>query len=47
MLTDPGRSIADELALFLPPAFTPAENVRLLDDPARTVAPALDWTPAR
>jgi len=31
--------------LFLPPAFGVAENVRLLTDLARTVAPALGWSP--
>jgi len=43
---DPGLSAADELVLFLPPAFTRAENVRLLTDLAATVAPALGWSPA-
>jgi alkanesulfonate monooxygenase SsuD/methylene tetrahydromethanopterin reductase-like flavin-dependent oxidoreductase (luciferase family) len=47
VLADPGLSIADELVLFLPPAFGLAQNVRLLTDLAATVAPALDWTPAR
>ncbi|WP_432843335.1 LLM class flavin-dependent oxidoreductase [Dactylosporangium sp. CA-092794] len=46
VLADPGLSAADELVLFLPPAFGLAENVRLLSDLARTVAPALDWSPA-
>jgi hypothetical protein len=46
VLADPGLSTADELVLFLPPAFELAENVRLLTDLAETVAPALDWTPA-
>jgi alkanesulfonate monooxygenase SsuD/methylene tetrahydromethanopterin reductase-like flavin-dependent oxidoreductase (luciferase family) len=46
VLADPGLSIADELVLFLPPAFELADNVRLLTDLAETVAPALDWTPA-
>jgi hypothetical protein len=32
--------------LFLPPAFGLAENVRLLTDLARTVAPSLGWFPA-
>ncbi|MGX6607672.1 LLM class flavin-dependent oxidoreductase [Micromonosporaceae bacterium Da 78-11] len=46
VLADPGLSAADELVVFLPPAFTLAENVRLLTDLTRTVAPALAWTPA-
>jgi alkanesulfonate monooxygenase SsuD/methylene tetrahydromethanopterin reductase-like flavin-dependent oxidoreductase (luciferase family) len=46
VLADPGLSVADELVLFLPPAFGLTENVRLLGDLARTVAPALEWTPA-
>ena len=47
VLADPGLSVADELVLFLPPAFGLADNVRLLTDLAQTVAPALGWTPAR
>jgi alkanesulfonate monooxygenase SsuD/methylene tetrahydromethanopterin reductase-like flavin-dependent oxidoreductase (luciferase family) len=46
VLADPGLSAADELVLFLPPAFGLAENVRLLGDLAQTVAPALGWVPA-
>ncbi len=46
ILSDPGIAAADELVLFLPPAFGLAENVRLLTDMARTVAPALGWQPA-
>ncbi|MEU7870336.1 LLM class flavin-dependent oxidoreductase [Dactylosporangium sp. NPDC049140] len=46
VLADPGLSAADELVLFLPPAFGLAENVRLLTGLAQTVAPALGWTPA-
>jgi alkanesulfonate monooxygenase SsuD/methylene tetrahydromethanopterin reductase-like flavin-dependent oxidoreductase (luciferase family) len=45
VLADPGLSAADELVLFLPPAFGLAENVRLLTDLVKTVAPALGWTP--
>jgi alkanesulfonate monooxygenase SsuD/methylene tetrahydromethanopterin reductase-like flavin-dependent oxidoreductase (luciferase family) len=45
VLADPGLSVADEIVLFLPPAFGLDENVRLLEDLARTVAPALGWTP--
>ncbi len=47
VLADPGLSAADELVLFLPPAFALAENVRLLADLAETVAPTLGWAPAR
>jgi hypothetical protein len=32
--------------LFLPPAFSLAENMRLLADLAETVAPNLGWSPA-
>ncbi|ADP80074.1 LLM class flavin-dependent oxidoreductase [Pseudofrankia inefficax] len=46
VLADQGLAAADELVLFLPPAFGLAENIRLLSDLARTVAPALGWTPA-
>jgi alkanesulfonate monooxygenase SsuD/methylene tetrahydromethanopterin reductase-like flavin-dependent oxidoreductase (luciferase family) len=46
VLADPGLSAADEVVLFLPPAFGLEENVRLLSDLARTVAPALGWSPA-
>ncbi len=46
VLADPGLAVADELVLFLPPAFGLGENVRLLTDLARTVAPALGWSPA-
>ena len=44
---DPGIAAADELVLFLPPAFTLRENVRLLSDVAGTVGPALGWRPSR
>jgi alkanesulfonate monooxygenase SsuD/methylene tetrahydromethanopterin reductase-like flavin-dependent oxidoreductase (luciferase family) len=43
---DPGISAADELVLFLPPAFGIEENVRLISDVAETVGPALGWVPA-
>jgi len=43
---DPGIAAADELVLFLPPAFGLEENVRVLTDMAQTVGPALGWTPA-
>jgi alkanesulfonate monooxygenase SsuD/methylene tetrahydromethanopterin reductase-like flavin-dependent oxidoreductase (luciferase family) len=46
VLADPGLAVADEVVLFLPPAFALAENVRLLTDLADTVAPALGWKPA-
>jgi alkanesulfonate monooxygenase SsuD/methylene tetrahydromethanopterin reductase-like flavin-dependent oxidoreductase (luciferase family) len=46
ILADPGIAAADELVLFLPPAFGLAENVRVLTDMAKTVGPALGWTPA-
>jgi hypothetical protein len=46
VLADPGLSVADELVLFLPPALGLAENVQLLGDLARTVAPSLGWSPA-
>lgn len=46
VLADPGLSAADEIVLFLPPAFTLDANVRLLTDLAGTVAPALGWSPA-
>jgi hypothetical protein len=47
VLADPGIAAADELVLFLPPAFSLKENVRLLTDMAQTVGPALGWTPAQ
>ncbi len=46
VLADPGLAAADELVLFLPPAFGLAENRRLLADLAETVAPALGWLSA-
>jgi alkanesulfonate monooxygenase SsuD/methylene tetrahydromethanopterin reductase-like flavin-dependent oxidoreductase (luciferase family) len=46
VFNDPGLSAADELLLFLPPAFGLEENVRLLGDLAQTVAPAFGWSPA-
>lgn len=47
VFNDPGLAAADELVLFLPPAFGLAENVRLLTDLAEKVAPDLGWIPAR
>ncbi|MBB6219408.1 LLM class flavin-dependent oxidoreductase [Rhizobium leguminosarum] len=46
VFNDPGLAAADELVLFLPPAFGLAENMRLLTDLAETVAPILGWSPA-
>lgn len=46
VLADPGICAADELVLFLPPAFTRPDNVRLLGDLAAHVAPALGWRPS-
>lgn len=43
---DPGIAAADEVILFLPPAFGLRENVRLLSDLAKTVAPAFGWSPS-
>jgi alkanesulfonate monooxygenase SsuD/methylene tetrahydromethanopterin reductase-like flavin-dependent oxidoreductase (luciferase family) len=45
ILADPGISAADELVLFLPPAFNLEENLRVLTDMAATVGPALGWAP--
>ncbi|MGV1759704.1 LLM class flavin-dependent oxidoreductase [Rhizobium sp. A22-96] len=45
VFNDPGLAAADEIVLFLPPAFGLAENVRLLTDLAETVAPNLGWLP--
>lgn len=47
VLNDPGLAAADELILFLPPAFGLAENIHLLRDLATEVAPSLGWTPAK
>ncbi|EJJ31436.1 LLM class flavin-dependent oxidoreductase [Rhizobium sp. CF142] len=44
---DPGLAAADEVVLFLPPAFGLEENIRLLSDLAETVAPAFGWSPAQ
>ncbi|CAN7618983.1 LLM class flavin-dependent oxidoreductase [Rhizobium sp. LjRoot254] len=44
VFTDPGIASADEVILFLPPAFGLEENVRLLRDLAETVAPAFGWS---
>ncbi|WP_018896615.1 LLM class flavin-dependent oxidoreductase [Rhizobium sp. 2MFCol3.1] len=46
VFNDPGLAAADELVLFLPPSFGLADNIKLLTDLSRTVAPALGWTPS-
>jgi len=46
VFSDPGLAAADEIVLFLPPAFGLDENVRLLTDLAQTVAPSLGWSPS-
>lgn len=43
VLSDPGIAAADELVLFLPPAYGLEENIRILTDLAQTVAPAFGW----
>ncbi len=43
LMADPGIAAADELVLFLPPGFGLAENVRVLEDMAAHVGPALGW----
>jgi alkanesulfonate monooxygenase SsuD/methylene tetrahydromethanopterin reductase-like flavin-dependent oxidoreductase (luciferase family) len=45
ILANEGLQAADELVLFLPPAFGLAENRQLLADFAKTVAPNLGWAP--
>ncbi|MGO4199017.1 LLM class flavin-dependent oxidoreductase [Rhizobium sp. YAF28] len=45
VLADPGLATADEIVLFLPPAFGLAENIQLLTDLAGTLAPSLGWSP--
>jgi alkanesulfonate monooxygenase SsuD/methylene tetrahydromethanopterin reductase-like flavin-dependent oxidoreductase (luciferase family) len=45
VLADPGLAAADEIVLFLPPAFGLDANVRLITDLATTVAPSLGWSP--
>jgi alkanesulfonate monooxygenase SsuD/methylene tetrahydromethanopterin reductase-like flavin-dependent oxidoreductase (luciferase family) len=45
ILADPGLTGADEIVLFLPPAFGLDANVRLITDLATTVAPSLGWSP--
>ncbi len=43
VLNDPGLSAADEIILFLPPAFGLSENIRLLEDLA-AIAPHFGWS---
>jgi hypothetical protein len=45
VLDDPGLAAADEIVLFLPPAFGLDANVALIGDLAATVAPELGWSP--
>lgn len=45
VFNDPGLAAADEVVLFLPPAFSLAENIQLLADLAKTVAPNLGCSP--
>jgi alkanesulfonate monooxygenase SsuD/methylene tetrahydromethanopterin reductase-like flavin-dependent oxidoreductase (luciferase family) len=45
VFNDLGLAAADEIVLFLPPAFGLAENVQLLTDLAKTVATNLGWSP--
>ena len=47
VLTDPGLAAADEIVLFLPPAFGLDENITLLTDAAQLAASALGWIPAQ
>lgn len=44
ILNDPGLATADEIVLFLPPAFGLTENVQLLGALTETVMPALGWS---
>ncbi len=44
VFNDAGLAAADEVVLFLPPAFGLSENERLLRDLVETVAPALGWS---
>lgn len=46
ILSDPGLAAADEIVLFLPPAFSLSENIRLLTDFVERVAPNLGWEPS-
>lgn len=42
---DAAVTASDELVLFLPPSFTLAQNIRLLEDVAQTVGPQIGWSP--
>jgi alkanesulfonate monooxygenase SsuD/methylene tetrahydromethanopterin reductase-like flavin-dependent oxidoreductase (luciferase family) len=44
VLADPGLAAADEIVLFLPPAFALAQNTRLIADLA-SIGPSLGWSP--
>ena len=44
VLADPGLAAADEVVLFLPPAFGLAQNIRLLTDLAHTAESSLGWS---
>lgn len=46
VLNDAGLAAADEIVLFLPPAFGLGDNIRLLQDLAQTAEPNFGWTPA-
>lgn len=43
LLVDPSVALSDELIAFLPPAFSLADNIRLLTDIATQVAGSLGW----
>lgn len=45
IIGDPGLAAADEIVLFLPPAFGLDENARVLSDFISKVAPHLGWSP--
>ncbi len=47
LLADVAVREAGELLIFLPPGFSHAENVELMENIATHVAPALGWRPAR
>lgn len=46
LAADAGLAAADELVVFLPPAFDLRDNLRLLTDIVETVAPQLGWEPS-
>lgn len=45
LLADPAVALADDLIAFLPPAFGLDENLRLIQDIAEAIGPALGWLP--